>query len=243
MHPSEEQIQRFLHGELDARSREALSLHVAGCDRCAQLLAQAEREEHEIFELLGRLDHATPRVDAKSIARGRGALAVWGRRAAVFVAAAALAGAAYAIPGSPLPAVVAKIAHWIAGEPPAPSDGSGDAPLVTSGIAVPAKPRFVIEFVAQQASGVAVLSLADGPNVVVRALGGTATFTTDIDRLTVDNRGSSADYEIEIPRSVSYFEVSIGARRAVIKDGEAFATGFPLDEHGRAVLPLAAPKE
>ncbi|HXV13689.1 MAG TPA: zf-HC2 domain-containing protein, partial [Candidatus Krumholzibacteria bacterium] len=185
MHLSEENIQRFLHGELDARSREALSAHVAGCDRCARQLAEAEREEHEIFDLLGRLDHEPPRVDATSIARGRGALAVWGRRAAVFVAAAALAGAAYAIPGSPLPAVFEKVAQWIAREPSTPQSGeSVDSLRVASGIAVPARERFALEFVAEQTRGAVALSLTDGSNVAVRAFGDTVTFTTDAGRLT-----------------------------------------------------------
>lgn len=242
MHLNDDQMQRFLHGELDARSQEVLSTHVAGCERCARQLAEAEREEKDIFELLGTLDHAPPRVEVESIARDRSALAVWGRRAAVFVAAAALAGAAYAIPGSPLPTLVDRVAQWIAGEPSTTSEETEVAPRVTSGIAVPGQARFAIVFAAEQKSGVAALSPGDGPNVVVRAFGGTVTFTTDIDRLTIDNRESSADYEIEIPRDISFCEVSIGARRIVVKDGESFATGLVTDERGRFLLPLTAAK-
>ncbi|HXV14900.1 MAG TPA: hypothetical protein VEC56_11910, partial [Candidatus Krumholzibacteria bacterium] len=60
---------------------------------------------------------------------------------------------------------------------------------------------------------------------------------------TIDNHGSSADYEVEIPRGVALLEVSIGERRIVIKDGEAFAAGLPLDDRGRSILSLAAPDE
>jgi hypothetical protein len=247
MHLSDEQIQRFLHGELDARSKEALSRHVAACEFCARLLAQAEREQSEIFGLLCHLDHPAPRVDAESFTRKSGAFTVWGRRAAVFVAAAALAGAAYAIPGSPLPAWVKQVADWIdrdggSDSPPAEKSPAIDRPT-TSGIAVPAHERFTIAFLTEQTDGVVAVSLADGPNVVVRVLGGTATFTTDVDRLTIDNRGSEADYEIEIPRGASYVEVFVGTRRFILKDGDALAMGIPTDEHGRRVFSLAPPED
>lgn len=236
MHLNEEQIQRFLHDELDARSKAALSQHVAGCDSCATLLAQAEREEDAIFEVLRQVDHPVPRVEAASLALPRGLLAVWGRRAAGVVVVAALAGAAYAIPGSPLRTLVEHVAEWIAdGEPVDESQPS--IPPVTSGIAVPVHGRFTIAFTSEQAGTVAV-SLTDEPNLLVRVRGGTTTFTTDADRLTIDNRDSS-DYEIEIPRGAAFVSVSIGAREIVLKDGDAFATELSTDERGRHIFSLS----
>jgi hypothetical protein len=121
MHLNEEQIQRFLHDELDARSKETLSQHVAGCESCARLLAEAQREEDAVFDLLGHVDHPAPRVDAGSFAPKRGALAAWERWAAVIVVVTALGGVAYAIPGSPLRAWVEHVAEWLAdGDAPAP---------------------------------------------------------------------------------------------------------------------------
>lgn len=244
MHLDEEQIQRFLHDELDARSKETLSRHVVGCESCARLVADAEREERAIFDLLGRVDHPAPLVDAASFAPKRTALAVWGRRAAGVVVVAALAGAAYAIPGSPLPALLQQFVESINGDDsPPPSEGLSVPPgRATSGISVPAAPRFAIYFVVEEPEGVVAVSLTDEPNIVVRALGGAATFTTDVDRLTIDNRDSAADYEIEIPRDAPFVAASIGRRQILLKDGDAFATGLPTDERGRHVFSLSTPE-
>jgi anti-sigma factor RsiW len=241
MHLDEEQIQRFLHDELDTRAKEMLSKHVAGCESCARLLADAEREERAIFELLGHVDHPAPRVDAASLALQRRARAGWERWAAVIVVVAALGGAAYAIPGSPLRALVEHVAEWIAdGDAQAPTFEEPSAPTtpVTSGIAVHVPGRFTIEFTSAQ-EGVVAVSLTDEPNLQVRVLGGTATFTTDVDRLTIDNRASAADYEIEIPRHAPFVQAAVGTRQIVLKDGAAFATGLPTDEHGRHVFSLS----
>jgi anti-sigma factor RsiW len=243
MHLNEDQIQRFLHDELDALSKKTLSQHVEGCESCARLVADAEREENAIFDLLAHVDHPAPRVDAVSFAPKRRTLAVWERWAAVVVVVAALGGVAYAIPGSPLRALVEQVAEWIAdGDSQAPPVGESptNAAPVTSGIAVPVHGRFTIEFTSEQGGSVAV-SLTDEPNILVRVLGGTATFTTDVDRLTIDNRGSTADYELEIPRDAPFVAVSIGTREIVLKDGDAFATGLPTDERGRHVFSLSTP--
>jgi hypothetical protein len=240
MHLDEGQIQRLLHGELDARS----ARHVAECNACAKRLANAEREENAIFDLLRHVDHPAPPVDAEWLAIPRGALATWGRRAAGVVVAAALAGAAYAIPGSPLPAMVKKVAQWITGgESSSPDSTVTDGQPVASGIAVPVSDRFEIHFAAEQPRGRVVAWLADGPNVVVRVLGGTATFTTDAGRLSIDNRGSTADFEIEVPRGAPRVEIYLGARRLLLKEGERMTADFPADQRGRVILPLAAPGE
>ena len=47
MHLTEEQIQRFLHGELDEPQKQGLSLHLAECDACARRLAEANHRERE----------------------------------------------------------------------------------------------------------------------------------------------------------------------------------------------------
>jgi anti-sigma factor RsiW len=247
MHLNEEQVQRWLHGELDASSKEALSRHVAACESCALRIDEAGREEKAIFDLLGHVDHPAPRVGPETIARGGVFSTAWGRRVAGFVIAVALAGAAYAVPGSPLPALLKQVGGWITGRtptPPAPTAieeaPPGPSP-VTSGIAVPASRRFAIHFAAEQTLGVVTLSLTDGPNVVVRVLGGTVAFTTDLDRLSVENSGAAVDYEVELPRSAPWVEVFVGGRRVVLKDGDRFVADAPADARGRYILPLAPP--
>jgi hypothetical protein len=56
--------------------------------------------------------------------------------------------------------------------------------------------------------------------VVVRARQGAATFTSELDRLVIDNRGAASTFEIEIPRSAPRVEVRISQDRIYLKEGE-----------------------
>jgi hypothetical protein len=250
MHLTEEQIQRFLHGELDERQKEALSRHVAECDACVRQLEEAEREETAILDLLRHVDHPAPAVDtATLVAHRSSAYARWGRRAAGFLVAAALAGAAYAFPGSPLPALLHQAKEWISGQttpppppPPPPAEPAPTTRPVTSGIAVLVKDRFTVYFTEPQAQGVVTVSFTGEATVDTRVLGGTAAFTTDFDRLTIQNSGSTADYEIEIPRDIPWVEIYVGTRRLFLKDGDlTVVVGSPAHAAGRYVLPLSPP--
>jgi hypothetical protein len=164
------------------------------------------------------------------------------------VIAAALAGAAYAIPGSPLPALLRQAAGWVAGNtPPAPpAEEPTTSRPVTSGIAVPVDGPFTILIAEPQAEGVVTISLTEAAGIVARVLGGAAAFTTDADRLTIDNHGSTASYEIELPRGAARVEVHVGSRRLFLKDGDHIVAETPADVSGRFTLslsPLRAPAE
>lgn len=248
MHLSDEQIQRLIHGELDATSRDVATRHARECPSCAQALATAEHEETAIFDLLGTVDHEMPAVDAAKITTvpAHGRLAVWGRRAASIVIVAAVAGAAYAIPGSPLPDLVKQLAAIMTGEretPPAAVDESTPGPPGTSGIAVAAGDHFVIQFAGPQDSSFVLVSLTDDPMVRVRVLGGTAAFTTDAGRLDIENRGSIANYEISLPRDAPWIEVRVGSTARWQKDGERVSSGSVPDAQGRYWIALAPPAE
>jgi len=241
MHLNDEQIQRALHGELDTASRAALERHLAECPPCARAFADAGRDEQAVFDLLGHLDHAPRPLDLGAVvAPARSRAAVWIRRAAAFAVVAALGGAAYAIPGSPLPAMLGRAAHWITGRT-SPEPAPGTAERVTSGISVTPGPRFTIHFTDEQSTGVLEVTLTDRDQVVVRVLGGAATFTSDADRLTVENRGSAADYEIEVPAASPWIEITVGGRRRLLKQGDRLFTDGPADTQGRYVLPMIAP--
>jgi hypothetical protein len=201
MHLNDGQIQRLMHDELDASSRDAALGHIAECPSCEEALADAKREEAAIFDLLGHVDHAAPKVNAaRFIGPGRTPSPAWARRAAGIVIVAALAGAAYAIPGSPLPGLVKKTRR--ARERTRSARGRRCGQTGTTGdlrIAVPAGDGFIIQFATTQDSSYAIVSFTPDAMVRVRAIGGTAVFTTDTGRLDIDNRGSTAHYEIEIP--------------------------------------------
>jgi hypothetical protein len=241
MHLNDEQIQRLMHGEMDAAARETASRHIAECHECARALAEAEREEAVIFDLLEAVDHEATVVDAARVAiPTRTHSTVWVRRAAGIVVVAALAGAAYAIPGSPLPALVKRIASLMTGPtPPATVDAPTPGAPVTSGIAVPAGENFVIEFASPQDNGSMTVTLTDDTMVRVRAIGGTAAFTTDVGRLDIGNAGSSADYEIELPRRARWIEIRVASTARWHKDGDRVVTDSPTDETGRYRVSLA----
>lgn len=239
MHLDEDRLQRLLHGELSPAVETSAHQHLAGCADCRVLVATTEREETEVVGLLQNLDHPPPRIHAETVAarargRGRGVHAV--RWAAGIVLGLGLAGAAYAAPGSPLPAWVETVVDWARGRPdraPAPS------PEV-AGIAVAPGPRLVIVFTAPQAAGQAQVSLTDGADVVVRALSGAATFTTDVDRLVIDNQGS-ATFEIQIPRTAPRVEIRVGGQRLFLKERSRVTTDTVTDMGGPYVLPLVPP--
>lgn len=251
MHLNDEQIQRYLHGELSAREGTDVAAHVAECELCGGRVSEAEREEREIFGLLETLDHKPPRRDINTVMsgnreEGRGARNVWVRRAAVLVLIAGLGGAAYALPGSPLPGWFHKLTGGSQEEPaPTPPEPTGTqdstATLVpaVSGVAIPPTKRFSIVFAAPQDSGLVYLTPGEGLNIVIRAVGGAPRFTlSSADRLDVDNAGLNSSYEIEVPKSATFVELVVGERRIILKDGLRFGEDLLSDEQGRRIVPL-----
>ncbi len=237
MHLEVEQIQRLLHGELDAPGQAAVRGHLAACADCRGQIEEAEREEELILGLLRQVDHASPAVHADAlVARARRGTPRWGRWAAGVLLALAVAGVAYAAPGSPVPVWVDRLVAWVAGPAPAPAEPQ------TAGVAVEPGARFTIGFEAEQERGIAAVSLTDGSSVVARRLDGTATFTAGVDHLAIANGGSSADYEIELPRSAPWVEIRVGPRRLLVKDGARIATEAPVDARGRYLLRLSLPE-
>lgn len=214
MHLDEEQVQRLLHRELAPPLETAVREHLAECIECRGRVAQAEREEDEVHALLRHLDHPAPRVDPHAVAaRARARGVRWVRWAAGIVVALGLAGAAYAAPGSPLPAWVEAVVRWVEG-------GSAEVPDPgVAGIAVAPGRELVILFTSAQPEGQAEVSLTDGAEVVVRAPIGAATFTSDVDRLVIDNQGSPATFEIQIPRTAPRVEIRVAGDRIFLKEG------------------------
>lgn len=186
-----------------------------------------EQEDREVFALLRHLDHPPPQIDAHAVAalarRRRVSPVRW---AAVIALAVGVAGAAYAIPGSPLPAWVKAAADWMTG-------GPGGTPVAPprvlepeiSGIAVAPGQALVILFTSAQDEGRVRVSLTDGAEVRVRAPIGAATFTSDVDRLVINNQDPSATFEIEIPRAAPRVEIRVVGTPIYLKEGSRVTTG------------------
>jgi hypothetical protein len=239
MHLDEELIQRSLHDELGAAAPEARR-HLDRCAACRDRLTEARAEEERVFALLRHADHPVPAVDPRTLlapAERRGGR--WARRAAAALAGAAIAGAAYAAPGSPVPAALARLlglgAPTAAPAPQATAGVSSDA----AGIAIAPGETLVIQLEAQGEKGMASIALTGEDEVVVRAVAGSATFTSDPGRLLVRSTGA-ARLEIFLPRDAPSVDVLLGTAPVFrLRDGAAM-TAAPRDLTGRYFVPLRA---
>jgi hypothetical protein len=179
-----------------------------------------EQNGHDIDAMLRHLDHAVPPVTAEGLiaragaSEGRGRL----RWAAGIVLALGVAGAAWAIPGSPLRDWVAALTASTSHEPsPIEQAPPVDPKPVLAGIAVDPGARLVIEFLEKQHEGEIRITLTSGEQVEVRAPNGAARYTSEPGRLLVDNRGSRAAFEVNIPRTAAMVEVMVENSRTFLK--------------------------
>jgi hypothetical protein len=239
VHLDEEGIQRLLHDELTPPVAASAREHVAACDVCRARLTEAEREESWVFDQLTHLDHPPPPVQAsQTMVGGRGP--AWGRWAAGILLLVGVAGAAYAAPGSPLPRLVQRVTQWLADtQPPvATEDTRPAAETAPQGIAVPPGDRFTILFSTEQRGGGAMVSLTDGSEVVVRAIGGPVTFTSDADTLSVDNTSRTVRFDLEIPRRAPHVEIWVGGYRVFSKKGSQIVSRGRRQSADRYLIPF-----
>ncbi len=245
MHPDQEQLQRYLHHELPASRADLIRTHLRTCAECRAQVAAAEGQEAEVNSLFEQLDHATTPITALEIAlAARNSGLQRYRRAAAVLLALGLASAAYAIPGSPVPAWVRSIL--------ASSRDSAPQPQTTvpqlepqdnqAGIDVEPGRYLVIDFDSPQTQGNAMVSLTDSGSVMIRSENSAAGFTSGPDRVVVANRGGSADFRIQIPRNAPHVEVRVGNRRIFLMQGATITADGPADAGGVYALSLNPPR-
>ena len=231
MHLDHEQIERLIHGEADAGTRE----HVAGCEECRMRMADALALESEVFDLLAHLDKAPRRASAGAIMEhARRSQRPPLRWAAGVVLALGLAGAALAVPGSP-------VRDWLrigqsATNGAAPTTDAG-VPDRATGIAVPPGNELTIHFQNPQQRGVARVRLVEDGDVVIRSLAGSATFTSGATRVAIANT-DSGDFEIDIPRTAARVAIVVAGRQLLLKHGPTITSGSPTDASGTYLLDL-----
>jgi len=91
------------------------------------------------------------------------------------------------------------------------------------------------------AGGQVAIELTDEEEVAVRAVGGTATFSSDPGRLTVRSSGP-VQLEIRIPRTATGVEVVSGSTPVFRKSATGPVGPSPPDSTGRYIIPLKAPR-
>jgi anti-sigma factor RsiW len=243
MHLDDERIQRLLHGELEPAGERLARQHLAACGDCRTLVDEARGEEHRIFGLLRKVDHPIPETDPRvMLAAGPRPRPRWERWAAGLLLVAAAGGAAYAAPGSPLPGVVGRLVTILAPtryQPGAGPTASGTA-ASGAGIAVTPGDRLTIRFLAESDGAFATLSLTDGHEILVRAVEGAATFSSDVERLSVRSPGP-VRFEILIPRSAPWVEVLAGDTRVFRKRAAEVVSEAEPGADGRYGLALSSP--
>lgn len=234
MHLDEEQVQRLLDKELSSQAEQSVREHLAGCADCRRRVADAKQEEDQVSSLLRALDHAPPPIRAEAIAaRARERDFAWMRQAAAILLAVGIAGAAYAVPGSPVRAWVGAVVEWVGGRGPSlVTPVPEQTPERVSGIAVAPGPKLAILFTSPQPDGRARVLLTGGDKVEVRAPVGAAIFTSSADRLVIDNKGPAATFDIRIPRAAPSVEIRVDGNRIFLKEGARVIAGesnFPGD--------------
>jgi hypothetical protein len=245
MHLDEEQLQRLLHGQLPSRAARGARDHLAECADCREQFVTAERDEKEVLALLQQVDHPIPSIDPETLAaRVRWTspgLARWAAAILLFLGAA---GAAYALPGSPLRHWVRSAVTWMGGREASPERPAATKAPHESAAGVAALPgkRFVIEFTSVEQGGRAKVALSDGQKVIVEAPAGTASFTSRAGRLIVTNTGSGGHYEIAIPRAAPRVEIRVAGNTVFVKDGARVQTGRAARIADGYLVPLSPPR-
>jgi hypothetical protein len=81
--------------------------------------------------------------------------------------------------------------------------------------------------------------LTDSAQVVVRAPGGAATFSSDADRLVIDNRGGTGTFEIQIPRTAPRVEILVDQIRRFLKEADRITANELPGAQGLYAIPLS----
>lgn len=223
MHLDDAQVQRMLDAGLASGLEPELRAHLETCPECQSKLAEAEKQDAWLAERLSLLDHPTPPLSVHDLrVRARRQPSSWRRVAAGIVLALATAGVAYAVPGSPVPRWVERIARWVVPAQPVPESPVVDRRASQAGIAVAPGDRFTIVF-NEEFHAAARVGFTDGAEIVVRAVDG-ATFTSESDRLLIKPERAGARFDIEIPRAAPNVEIRVGNQPVFAKESSRIST-------------------
>jgi anti-sigma factor RsiW len=236
VHPSDATLLALIHGELAAGPKAEVQAHLTHCAGCASTVGELRAGDAQVGRLLGTLDHPVPRLDPPVPAAGTPRL-----RRPVLAASVALlmAGAvAAAVPGTPLH-------RWIHGRhdvpgqietrpgAPAPARPAPAGDQAAGGVEVPVSRGLIIAFGQPEPDGILTITVADRPDVSLRAFGGAVAYRVGEGRIAVDNRRPAGRYALEVPGSLRRLTVLLGGRVIFNSDGG------PLGTAGRDTISLS----
>jgi hypothetical protein len=197
-------------------------------------------DDDRIDVLLRVLDHPVPDVTAEAIARRASRRGLPLRWAAGVLLALGAAGAAFALPGSPLHRWVVGLAEDRSGGPGAPrTPVPSQEDRGSAGIAVDPGQTLLVVFEGPRTGDVRV-TLDDREDLVVRALAGTASFTSENTRLVIGSRDSTGSFSIRIPRAAPRVEIRVRESRLFLKEHERVVSAVTPDSSGVYALRLGA---
>lgn len=237
MHLDDESMQRLMHDELAPPARAAALEHLEACHACRARLDGEASAEEQIFAMLQAIDTPAPlrvlELDSASHASRR-----WLTRLAAAIGGVAIAGIAFAAPGSPLPGLLRRVTQSTPTvSPPGPSPTP--VPPTNAGIAVTPGRRLAIDVARGSGAAMATIALTDSGEVMLRAVGGRPSFSSRVDRVAIRNVEGITALFIDIPRTAPYVELRVDGTRVLVKDGlDVVTTAARRDTGGRYLLRL-----
>jgi hypothetical protein len=199
--------------------------------------------DDELAGLLRRIDHQPPAIDVETViaaARRRRAIRVGPIAAGIVLCAAA---AAAAMPGSPVRSAIARV-FATRGSHATPTPQS--APDTTragagTGIAFVPGADLDIRFRGWQNRGQLRVSFADLAQLSLVPRGGDAAFAVGRGQVAVDNRGSSASFSLEVPRTVQRLRVYVDTTVVLRKNAGGVGSLALPDSAGAYTIDLSSP--
>lgn len=241
MHLDAEKIERLLANEMTPEEARVWRDHLVGCNDCARILEDAERQDREIAGQLGLLDHAVPDTDLRQLRRRATRPALRRTLAAAAVAFLIVAAAASAMPGSPVRSWLSRVFAGAAdtSRQATTGEGAGVAAIQPSGVSVLPGGSFELVFDTLQDSGVVRITLSDEPEVSVRSEGSGVGYSVEPSRVRVLNAGSTASYRVVLPEDATSIRILVGDTPVLVKRGATIETSAPRDVTGDYLVSFA----
>lgn len=200
---------------------------------------EGDREDLELSQLLRSLDHDRPAITAQDvIARARRPRGVPVRLVAGVAAAIALAGVAYALPGSPVRSWVDAALRATEESDAVGSEETGERNVteVRAGIVLDPAEALSVSIVPGSSGRLRIIIIEEG-ELVAQMISGEARFTSDPGTLSIELRAPDI-LELRIPRSAPSVSVIAAGRPVFTKRGRDISAVMEPDSAGRYILDL-----